>query len=215
MKFSHDRRRCRRISSRWRSAISMPRAAAPTACRSGSARRRTRRISAQLALESAQQILKFYDSYYAIKYPFGKLDVARGSRFRRRRDGKHRRDLLSRDRSARRQRRAHRSRTRKTHRLGPRPRDGASVVRRSRHDAVVGRHLAERRFRDLDGEQAARRGAPGMERRRRRSAREPDGARPRFAEGDASHSRRRSKRRPRSTRRSTRSRIRKAPRCCA
>jgi aminopeptidase N len=29
----------------------------------------------QLALESAEQILTFYDSYYAIKYPFGKLDV--------------------------------------------------------------------------------------------------------------------------------------------
>jgi aminopeptidase N len=28
-----------------------------------------------LALESAQQVLHFYDSYYAIKYPFGKLDV--------------------------------------------------------------------------------------------------------------------------------------------
>src|SRR5207247_11255994 len=28
-----------------------------------------------IALESAQQILKFYDSYFAIKYPFGKLDV--------------------------------------------------------------------------------------------------------------------------------------------
>jgi len=29
----------------------------------------------RLALDSAQQILQFYDSYYAIKYPFGKLDV--------------------------------------------------------------------------------------------------------------------------------------------
>jgi aminopeptidase N len=29
----------------------------------------------ELALESAQQILKFYDTYYAVKYPFGKLDV--------------------------------------------------------------------------------------------------------------------------------------------
>ncbi|MCU1384094.1 MAG: pepN 2 [Acidobacteria bacterium] len=29
----------------------------------------------KLALESAAQILHFYDSYYAIKYPFGKLDV--------------------------------------------------------------------------------------------------------------------------------------------
>ena len=28
-----------------------------------------------LALEAAQQILKFYNGYYAIKYPFGKLDV--------------------------------------------------------------------------------------------------------------------------------------------
>ena len=29
----------------------------------------------RVALESAQQILQFYDSYYSIKYPFGKLDV--------------------------------------------------------------------------------------------------------------------------------------------
>jgi aminopeptidase N len=29
----------------------------------------------RLALESAQQILQFYNSYYSIKYPFGKLDV--------------------------------------------------------------------------------------------------------------------------------------------
>ena len=29
----------------------------------------------QISLESAQQILQFYDSYYSIKYPFGKLDV--------------------------------------------------------------------------------------------------------------------------------------------
>ena len=28
-----------------------------------------------LALESAQQVMTFYNSYYAIKYPFGKLDV--------------------------------------------------------------------------------------------------------------------------------------------
>src|SRR5205085_2902672 len=28
-----------------------------------------------IALESAQQILEFYDTYFAIKYPFGKLDV--------------------------------------------------------------------------------------------------------------------------------------------
>ena len=29
----------------------------------------------RVALESAQQILHFYDSYFAIKYPFGKLDI--------------------------------------------------------------------------------------------------------------------------------------------
>src|SRR4051794_29731607 len=28
-----------------------------------------------IALESAEQVLRFYNSYYAIKYPFGKLDV--------------------------------------------------------------------------------------------------------------------------------------------
>ena len=48
------------------------------------ARRRRRRSASappgqeelgRIALESAQQILTFYNSYYAIKYPFGKLDV--------------------------------------------------------------------------------------------------------------------------------------------
>jgi aminopeptidase N len=29
----------------------------------------------RIALESAEQVLRFYNSYYAIKYPFGKLDV--------------------------------------------------------------------------------------------------------------------------------------------
>src|SRR5437667_5626277 len=29
----------------------------------------------QIALESAQQVLKFYDGYFSIKYPYGKLDV--------------------------------------------------------------------------------------------------------------------------------------------
>src|SRR6185312_8322114 len=29
----------------------------------------------QIALESAEQILTFYNQYYAIKYPYGKLDV--------------------------------------------------------------------------------------------------------------------------------------------
>jgi aminopeptidase N len=29
----------------------------------------------RIALESAEQVLRFYNSYYAVKYPFGKLDV--------------------------------------------------------------------------------------------------------------------------------------------
>src|SRR6185312_11602552 len=29
----------------------------------------------QIALESAEKILSFYNRYYAIKYPFGKLDI--------------------------------------------------------------------------------------------------------------------------------------------
>src|SRR5439155_4292059 len=28
-----------------------------------------------VALESAQQVMKFYNNYFAIKYPYGKLDV--------------------------------------------------------------------------------------------------------------------------------------------
>jgi len=38
------------------------------------------------------------------------------------------------------------------HCIGVGARDGTPVVRRSRNDAVVGRHLAQRRLRDLDGQ---------------------------------------------------------------
>jgi aminopeptidase N len=52
-------------------------------CRAGSADNVPIRICttpdkkdlSELALQSAEQILKFYDGYYAVKYPFGKLDV--------------------------------------------------------------------------------------------------------------------------------------------
>jgi aminopeptidase N len=52
-------------------------------CRSGSADNVRIRICttpdkknlSELALQSAEQILTFYDNYYAVKYPFGKLDV--------------------------------------------------------------------------------------------------------------------------------------------
>ncbi len=168
----------------------------------------------RLALESARADPEVLRQLLRDQVSVRQARRARRPRFRRRRDGEHRGDLLSRDRSARRDATARRSRTRKTHRVGPRARDGAPMVRRSRHDAVVGRHLAERRLRDVDGEQAARRCASRLEHGGRRSAREPDRAQPRFAEGDAPDSRARRTRRPRSTRRSTRSRTRRAPPCC-
>ena len=116
------------------------------------------------ALEAAAQQLKFYNDYFGIKYPFGKLDIigvpdfSAGAMenigaitFRER--------LLLIDpatasigaQQARRRRHL--------------PRDRAPVVRRSGDDEVVGRHLAERRLRDLDGEQAAGGVEAGMARR--------------------------------------------------
>ncbi len=96
---------------------------------------------------------------------------------RRRRDGKHGRDLLPGNRSARGSQEGV-GRHAQEHRVDPGARDGAPVVRRSRDDGLVGRHLAERRVRDVDGEPSARGVAARLERRpstrrpraRRRSA---------------------------------------------
>ena len=74
----------------------------------------------------------------------------RGAGLLGRRDGKHRRDCLSRAVSRRREERRH-DRTPQADRAVHRPRNRAPVVRRSRHHGVVGRHLAERGLRDLDG----------------------------------------------------------------
>ena len=106
--------------------------------------------------------------------------------------------------------------TQQEDRVDPRARDGAPVVRRSRHDAVVGRPLAERRLRDLDGEQAAGRGASGME--HRRSTKRADNQTALGLDSlqvDARRFTPTCRRRRRSTRRSTRSPTRRAPRCCA
>ena len=66
------------------------------------------------------------------------------------------------------------------------------MVRRSGDDAVVGRPLAERGVRDLDGEQAARRGASRMEHRRSTKRAENQAALgARLAEVDAADSLRR------------------------
>ena len=55
--------------------LPVPRRTPPKGSRSASARRRTRPSSATSRVDAAKQILTFYNHYYAIKYPFGKLDV--------------------------------------------------------------------------------------------------------------------------------------------
>ncbi len=94
---------------------------------------------------------RYFNRYYAIKYPFKKLDVVAVPGFRRGRDGEHRGHLLSRDAPARRPA-VGLGEAEKGHRRGARARNRPPVVRQSRDDAVVGRHLAERGVRDLDGE---------------------------------------------------------------
>ena len=68
------------------------------------------------------------------------------------------------------------------HRRGARARDRAPVVRRPGDDAVVGRHLAERRLRQLDDEQAAEGVAAGLAASELDEVeRQPDGDEPRLA----------------------------------
>ena len=119
---------------------------------------------------------RIFNGYYTIKYPFGKLDMVAIPDFAAERDGEHGGNLLPRTRAARRQR-DRVGRHAQGHRRHDRARDGPPVVRRSRHDAVVGRSLAERRLRDLDGNASAGRVEAGVEHRGGRSARHPGGAR--------------------------------------
>ena len=103
------------------------------------------------ALEAAQQQLAFFNKYFGIKYPFGKLDIigvpdfsagamenAGAITFRER--------LLLVDPAN--SSVASRKRVAGNHLA----RDRASVVRQPRHDEVVGRHLVERRVCHLDGQ---------------------------------------------------------------
>ena len=73
--FRARRRRCRRISWPCSSATSSASAAASTASRSASARRPACRTSASSRSSAAEASISFYDKYYGIKYPFGKLDL--------------------------------------------------------------------------------------------------------------------------------------------
>jgi aminopeptidase N len=134
----------------------------PTAFRSASARCRTSCRADEVRAGGAEAELKFFNEYYGIKYPFGKLDIiafpdfaagamenAGAITFREPRCS----PIPSAPRSATR---------RKT---SPRDlaRDRAPVVRRPRDDEVVGRHLAERRLRDVDHREADRRVEAGVD----------------------------------------------------
>ncbi len=90
-----------------------------------------------LALESAQQILKLLQLLLRHQISVRQARRRRRAGFRGRRDGEHRRDLLSRDRSARRDE-VGVGRHPQEHRVDPRARDGAPVVRRSRDDGSGG-----------------------------------------------------------------------------
>ncbi len=137
----------------------------------------------------------------------------RGARLRRRRHGERRRHHLPRTPAARRSAAVVGGRA-EERRVGDLARDRPPVVRQPGDDEVVGRHLAERGVRHLDGEQATRRlasrmadaSSPTRRTRRRRSASTACARRARFAP----------RWRPptKSTRCSTGSPTRRPPVCC-
>ena len=122
-----------------------------------------------------------------------------------RRDGELGRDLLLRDRSCSSIPRSPPRRRRQCDLRGRRARNRPPMVRRSRHHGLVGRSLAERRLRLVDGDQGDRRAPPGMGAPARPDRRPRSGDAARFAAhhppGRPAHHARSS----RSARRSTRS----------
>ena len=152
--------------------------------------------------------------YFAIKYPFGKLDIvavpdfAAGAMENTAAIFYRETDLLADSEGGL-------GGHAQEHRVGAGARDGAPVVRRSRHDAVVGRHLAERRVRHLDGQNAAgRRGSRSGTFAVDEACESQTALEPRLAAVDARPSSRRSRRRPKSTRPSTRSPTKRARPSC-
>ena len=127
----------------------------------------------KFALETAEHVLGYYDKYFGIKYPYGKLDLIGLPDFSAgamENTGciTFREVILLIDEQARLCRLEERNRFRH------RPRNGASVVRRPGHHEVVGRYLAQRRLCHMDVEQADRSLEAGVEfqSRRRKSGRQ-------------------------------------------
>ena len=107
----------------------------------------------KFALEAAEYIVGYYDKYFGIKYPYGKLDLIGLPDFSAGAMENigcitFREVILLIDEEAR------LGRSQEDHRIGHRARDGSQVVRRSGHDEVVGRYVAQRRLCHLDVEQA-------------------------------------------------------------
>ena len=104
------------------------------------------------ALQATQYFLKYFNHYFGIKYPYGKLDLDRIARFFRRCDGKCRFHHFARG-----------SICRWMNDCVPGAaedggyrddsRDRAPMVWRSGHHEMVGRRLAQRGLRHLDGRQ--------------------------------------------------------------
>ena len=98
---SRPRRRCPRISWRSRSATSSATPAAPTGSRCGSAATPDKKQLTGFALESTQKIVEYLQPLLLDQVSVQEARHRRGPGFRRRRDGEHRGDLLSRDAAAR------------------------------------------------------------------------------------------------------------------
>ena len=146
------RRRCRPTCCSSASATSSARPRVDGRPRSASSTQRGAIDQARFALEASQRILREYNDYFGMPYPLPKLDnvASPGSS-----------QFFARWRTGARSSPSSTSLLRRSDDLDPgrpaarlrdrRARDRAPVVRRPRHHALVGRPLAQRRLRHLDG----------------------------------------------------------------
>ena len=153
--FQPPRRKCRATCSCWRRANSSGFPATPTAWRSASSPPRGKRAQGRFALDSAVDLLRYFNDYFGVKYPLPKLDLIAvpggfggamenwgGITFFESRLLFDPADQRA-DRPAR-------------HLPHHRARDRAPMVRQSRHHGLVGQSLAQRGLCDLDAGQGRR-----------------------------------------------------------